>query len=189
MLDASETHLMLPPPRVTTGGGKHEHEIDPYQTPAGAVPGKTSNVQETRKPLKRRETKEDLAAKEQAKQEMRVRGKRYAQYLELMAQNGGNRVLAVSLVYCVTVEEAAENLDLLLADLRSGRGSTDIAIVLEQHDLDVTARVNMLSKHMYSDVPAASLKAIQMAGEMEGDRGTVGAFEDFLRLAKAQNSK
>lgn len=184
MLD-NEPLLALPPPRVVTGGHKTEHTIDPYQAPPGAVPGKVSNLRETKSP-KKKATAADLAAREQARELSRLRGNRYKQYNDLLLDYEGDQCKALATVFGVSLEEARDRFYELHAEVRTGIGSTDIGEVLAQHGLDMSARARNLQRWMYSENPAASLKATDMANEMEGGSGEIGSFEFFLRTAKAQ---
>ena len=74
----------------------------------------------------------------------------------------------------------------LLAEVRRGMGVSPLGDLLERRGLGLAARVNILGKHAYSDNPAASLKAIDMIGDMAGQTANEGSFESFLRLAKSQ---
>jgi len=175
--------LMLPPAHPRH---RHEHDKDPYESPPGAVPGKASNVTTIHAEPKRRMSKEDLAARTAARTELRARATRYNDYLDVLAETGGNQITALASVYGVTEEEAKANRMELQADVRSGIGSTELAEVLERNDLSVAARTNLLRKHAYSNNPAASLKAIDMINETEGAGNNFGgSFEQYLRMAKA----
>lgn len=182
--------LMLPAPRVMPSHPhKHEHKLDPYEAPPGAVPATTitpSKSQTTEGPIKRKLTKEDEQKRELARADRRMRGTRYTRYLDELARIGGNQTMALATVYGISIEEAQERRLELQADVRTGIGNTDVGEILQQNDLDMTARANILRKHAYSDNPAASLKAIDLANDLEGDRGETGSFEQFLRLCKAQ---
>ncbi len=180
LLNQEPPLLALPSPRIAH---KHEHEIDPYESPPGAVP-----VILSEKPLKRKQTAEDVATRKAARMEARALATRYERYLDLMAQSGGDRDQALASVFNVSIEEAQERRLELHAEVRRGLGSTTLAEILEKNDLSLVARANILRKHAYSDIPAASLKAIDMVQELEGDRSDVGSFEAYLRVVKAQSS-
>lgn len=175
---------MLPAPRPAH---KHGHDRDPYETPLGAVPAKVSNiVRELQRPITRPQTKADELARQEAKSELRIRASRYRSYLDEMIANGGDQLAALAVVYGLDIDEVKERRDELHADVRSGIGGTELAEVLEQHDLGLNTRVALLKKHAFSDIPAASLKAVDMINDLEGDSGSVGTFESYLRLVKAQ---
>lgn len=184
------TMLALPPPRVVTHAHKHEHERDPYESPPGAVPARVTNARTTQQaPLKRRMTREDLSKREAAREDMRVRSNRYLRYLDLLRANGGDKISALAAIYSVSLEQAHERQYELHLDVRTGMGGTDLAGVLEANDLALTDRVALLRSHAYSDNPAASLKALDMAQDLEGSGGGQGSFESFLRLIKTQKGR
>lgn len=168
--------LMLPPPRPHKRGA---HDVDPYESPPGAVVVH-------HEPITRPLTKADEKARDVAKSEVKARSERYARYLDALTEHGGDQELALADVYGLSPEEVRPRRLELQADVRSGIGGTELAEVLERNDLSLLARVNVLRKHAYSTNPAASLKALDMIGELEGERSEVGSFESFLRLAKAQ---
>ena len=180
--------LALPAPRVIPSH-KHEHKVDAYQTPPGAVPGKVSNITITQGPPTRALTKEDEQKRELARADRRMRTVRCRRYMDEMARVGGNQVMALATVFNISIEEAAERQIELHDDVMSGLVHTDVGELLKQHSLDQASRAYILSRHMWSDNPAASLKAADMANEMEGDRGETGSFEQYLRLSKAQQEK
>lgn len=179
----NEPPLMLPAPRPAH---KHGHDRDPYETPPGAVPAKVSNLKTQTGPIKRQQTKADELARQEAKSELRIRASRYRSYLDEMIANGGDQLAALAVVYGLDIDEVKARRDELHADVRSGIGGTELAEVLEQHDLGLNTRVALLKKHAFSDIPAASLKAVDMINDLEGDSGSVGTFESYLRLVKAQ---
>jgi hypothetical protein len=168
--------LMLPPAKHH----KHEHEADPYESLPGAVP----SMQTTTQPLKREPTKGDVAQRKLRQAEQRALALRTNRYLEARADNMGDIDQALSQVFGVSIEEARERRDELHTEAMRGIGATPLGELLEQNDLSLMARVKLYARHAYSPVPAASLKALQEIGEMEGERQDQGSFESFLRLAK-----
>ena len=173
---------MLPPVRPSRS---HAHDVDPYESPAGAVPIRLRS--ETTEPIKRKMTKEDIAARDLSRKEAKMRAARYDRYLDAMIEFGGDREQAIADVYGLPVEEARLRMTDLHADVVAGIGTSSLADVLERNDLAMAARGALLRRHAYSANPAASLKAIDMVTNLEGERGIVtGTFEDFLRTVKAQ---
>lgn len=181
--------LALPAPRVTPSHPHKEREHDPYEVLPGAVPdveGKASKLSTTfNGPPKRDLTPEEKKTRELARSDAKLRRARYARYIDLMMALGGNRTMALAQVYGVSIEEAQERSFELHADVLTGIADSDLGTVLEANDLGLAARARVLSKHLYSKNPAASLKAADMIKDIEGDRGDVGSFESFLRVAKA----
>jgi hypothetical protein len=131
-------------------------------------------------------TGREIAARAEAQLEVKARGERYNRYLDAMIEFAGDQEQALADVYGLTVEEVRPRRLELQADVRNGLGSSDLADVLEQNDLTMRARATLLRKHAYSLNPAASLKAIDMVTELEGERSDVGSFESYLRLIKSQ---
>lgn len=184
-INKGEEQLALPPPRVVTSHphktGEHKH--DPYETPPGAIPGKVGNVETSYSQIKRKMTKADIKARDEARLQVAARAARYNEYIDIMGEIGGNKVIALARVYGISVEEAKLRQEELHADVVSGMAGTDVATILVNNDIDLSARAKVISKHMYSDNAAASLKAADMAAELEGDRTELN-FEHYLRTAK-----
>lgn len=171
--------LMLPPARQH----KHEHSEDPYKVLPAAVPGRAKATSLGSEPIKRDLTPEDKARREIARAEQKELGRRYDAFLDAMILHGGDKRLALIDVYGEE-EVNGRGIDELHLEVRRGIGSTEVGATLERFDLDATARARMLAKHVYSDNPAASLKAIDMVNEMAGDGGGGGSFEGYLRITK-----
>jgi len=180
LIDVEAPPLMLPSPRPTH---RHEHEVDPYQSPPGAVPVRLRS--ESTSPLKRKMTKADLEARNAARKERAMKAERYARYLEELTDQNGNQEQALAIIFGLQIEEVRLRRLELHAEVRSGLGSTTLADVLERNDLGQVARANLLRKHAYSAIPAASLKALDMVADLDGEHSGLGSFEDFLRLAKS----
>jgi hypothetical protein len=182
-----ETQTMnatLPPPVLAITGARtlhrHERPVDAYEAPPGAVIVHPPTVE----PVKRAETKTDVALKNAVQQEQSARVSRYDRYLDALEEHGGDADAALCDAYGYTPEVVAEQRDYLLADVRSTIGMSSIAAELERNDLSDRARVRLLRKHAYSANPAASLKALDAIGELAGARSDIGSFEDTLRQAK-----
>src|ERR1700730_16195437 len=137
-----EPVLMLPSPRPAH---RHERSQDAYEQPPGAVP-----VHVVSEPIKRKMTREDLAARKEAQAEIAMRRTRYAAYLEELVEQNGNQEQALAVVYGIQVEEARLRRIELQNDVRTGLGATSLAEVLERNDLGQAARANLLRKHAYS---------------------------------------
>lgn len=169
--------LALPAPRI---GHKREHEPDAYESPPGAV------LTQHQGPIKRKLTAADRKHRREAQAEQQMRANRYDRYLDLVREYAGDREAALAAVYGLTKEAARAQLRELLTDVQSGRATSSVSQTLENYDLSLTARANLLRTHAYSDNPAASLKAVQLAGELEGNRADLGSFEDYLRISRSQ---
>lgn len=161
---------------------KREHVEDAYKSLPGAVVPRGT----TREP-KKNPTPADRVMQQERLAEQHVRADRYARYLDALAENGGDQEGALAEVYGLTVEAVRLQRSDLQEDVRSGIGSSSLAQILERNDLSMAARAHVLRRHVYSESPAASLKALDMVGELDGARGAdMGSFEQFLRLAKGQ---
>jgi len=171
--------LALPPAR------RHEHERDAYEAADGAVPGKATRVQIT-SVTPTTPTSADLAERDQIRAEMRVAATRYNRYLDALHDSFGDQEAALAAAYNLPIEEVRERFYELRVDVRRGQGATDISQVLERNDLTQADRVAIMRRHAYSANPAASLKAVDMISDMEGDSGNLGSFEDYLRTHKLQ---
>jgi hypothetical protein len=170
-----------PPIILGTARPKKHHHEDAYESLPGAVANVKRGPEEPAPP-----TRANLALAADVRADQEMRAARYDRYLEALASNMGDAVAALAEAFEITQEQARANQRALHAEVRSGSGGSDIAPILERADLDIVARVRVLRQHVYSNVPAASLKAIDMLSEMEGSGGNVGSFEQYLRLAKAR---
>jgi hypothetical protein len=179
LLNAETPTLALPVlPRVAH---RHEHEVDPYLSPPGAVALKSV----THEPIKRQLSALEKRQRKEAQVEQRMRTARCNRYFDALADNNGNEEQALALVYQLPIEEVRANFTFLKDDVRSNTGASTLTQVLERNELALAARVRRLRAWVYSENPAASLKALDMVGELEGTRGDVGSFEDYLRIAKS----
>jgi hypothetical protein len=182
-----EPILALPPARH-----KHEHEVDPYQAPAGAVPTITVKPEKLRrsdKALDRAMTGDEKRSRALAQREAKELGERYDTYIDHLGKCAGDQTEALALTFGLSVEEAYLRRFELHADVCRGMGSSSLGNLLEKHDLGLAARVARYRAHVFSPNPAASLKALQEINEMEGSRSDQGSFESFVRLAKAQGAR
>jgi hypothetical protein len=137
-------------------------------------------------PIKRKMTKQEIADRTEAQLEQKMRGERYARYLDAMVEHMGDQELALADVYGIKVEDVRVRRLELQADVRQGIGKTQLSDVLERADLNIQSRVSLLRRHAFSNNPAASLKAIDMIQDLEGDRADHGSFESYLRLVKGK---
>ena len=168
--------LMLPPARTAH---KHEREHDLYETPPGAVPHVVSS-----EPIKRKLTPNEKEQQKLLKREHKALAARHERYLYSLAENNGNRELALAEVFNLSVEEVRPQIVDLLAEVRRGLGVSPLGELLEENGLDLRARIALLRQHAYSEIPAASLKAIDLVQELQGQTSDSGSFENYLRLSK-----
>lgn len=173
--------MMLPPARISH---KRDHQEDPYESPPGAVPHVLQSV-----PLKRKLTDAEKTAQIETRKEHKFLATRHARYLDLMIEHKGDRELALADIFEISPADARVQLLDLLAEVRRGLAVSPLGELLERGGLDLAGRVNILTKHAYSDNPAASLKAIDLASEMAGTTANEGSFESFLRISKAAKGK
>jgi hypothetical protein len=171
---------MLAPPKPRKGG----HEVDAYETLPGAMPTRAKVRETTEKPLERPLTKEELALRKEAQLEATMRAERYTRYLDALVEFGGDQEQALADVFGMPIDEVRPQRLVLQKEVRTGLAHTTLADELERQDLTQAARMTLLRRHAYSANPAASLKAIDMINDLEGDRADTGTFESFLRLAK-----
>lgn len=183
-----EPILALPPARPA--GHPHEHRVDPYQAPPGAVP-QTIDVPPPRKqrttkrePLGRELTPKEKEAQVAAREEARFLGARYNRYLDALIKSGGDQVASLAAVFDVSMEEAYLRRAELHAEARKGMGSSDASEIIERADLGKAARVEILKRLAYSGNAAATINALKLIQEEEGDTRDAGSFEAYLRLCK-----
>lgn len=173
--------MMLPPARTAH---KHEREVNAYESPPGAVPHIIKS-----EPLKRKLTDAEKAAQIETRKEHKFLATRHARYLDLLIEHKGDRELALAVIFDKSADDVRVELLDLLAEVRRGLAVSPLGELLERGGLDLAGRVNILTKHAYSDNPAASLKAIDLASEMAGTTANEGSFESFLRISKAAKGK
>lgn len=175
---SNDAILMLPPARTSHKG--REHDVDPYASPAGAVPHQVIKSES----VKRKMTAEEKAAQIEIRKEHKMLAARHDRYLDALIEFKGDRELALADVFGLTPDEVRPQVLDLVAEVRRGLAVSPLGELLERRGLDLAGRVNILSRHAYSDNPAASLKAVDLAAEMAGQTANEGSFESFLRTAK-----
>lgn len=159
------------------------HAGDPYEPAIGAVP---HDLKTSTRPLKRKLTPAEEANRTQLENDHKARIELYHAYLDELPACGGDKIKAIARAFRITDTQAMERLDELMAIVAMGRGASPVTKLLERADLDISARIAMLRKHVYSDVPAASLKALDMVEQITGAKANRGSFEDYLLLVKDQ---
>lgn len=109
---------------------------------------------------------------------------RYDAYLRLLRQFHGDPIPALAAIFDLTEEEATEQQVALHKTLVAG---TDVDRPMDEllTSLDLTqpAVLGVIRKHLYSDHPAASLKAADMIRDMWGDSNVGESIEDLVRMA------
>lgn len=179
--------LMLPAPRLTH---KHERELDAYASPAGAVPGQVSNEKVVKQtPIDRQLTADEKQAQIILRSEVAAKADLYNRWLDALIASGGDKVLALAEVFDISPEEAKHRQYELEIEAREGMAQTEVGEALERNDLGITAQVQVLRRWVYSDNAAASINALKLVQEAQGDTKDVGSFESFLRLSKLQSGK
>ena len=175
--------LMLPP--VRTAHNKHDREVDAYKTLVGAVPGHVANEKVIRQnPIERDLTEAERAQQLRLRNEAAEKGQRYNAWLDALIEHGGDKIKALAHVYVIEPSEARIRQYELEAHVREGMGASDVGELLDRNNISTAAQARILSNHAYSNNPAASLSAIKIIQEMQGDVTEVGSFESFLRLSK-----
>jgi hypothetical protein len=152
-------------------GGRHGHHqelIDPLVPLPGGQPIKY--VKEQRPP--RRKPGEASAGKQI-----------YRDYLRALSRHGGDEVAAISEVLVMPIAEVEERrLELHEQILEEAGTGRSLQIMLKENDLNKEARVRILRGHVYSENPAASLKALQLVDEIDQTRvADSNSYESYLR--------
>lgn len=173
-----DEQLLAMPTLIGTSRKEHEHRVDPYKSLPGGMP------EPEPVPPGKKARKEELEAQQRAAG--RARLTRYDRFLDNLADYHGDEVHALATVYQVSIEEAMDRRDELLLDVQTGVPTSSIAEDLKRRNIHRAAQVRILAKWMYSANPAASLKALDMAREMEGSGPDMGSFEQYARIATAR---
>lgn len=180
--------LMLPAPRTPHKHGAHEK--DPYATLPGSVPGRATNERIVKStPIERELTEPERAQQLLLQNEVVVKGARYNAWLDALIKHGGEKILALCDVFGIEEDVARANQLSLEMQVREGQGATDVGELLEQNDLGLAMQVHILRGWALSPNAAASINALKIVNEMQGDTRDQGSFEAFLRLSKLQTGK
>lgn len=173
-----EPVLPLPTPRVVH---RREHEVNPYESPPGAV----ALISEKVAPLKRRMTAAERRQRAELQADQQMRATRYARYVKLRMDYQGDEEKALAEIFPdLTPEAIHAGLERLLEDVRTGLVAHTVAKELERNDLGLAAQMQVLARHVYSDNPAASLKGLDMVREISGVQSNLGSWEEYARMAK-----
>jgi hypothetical protein len=177
--------LMLPAPRTHKHG---ERDKDPYVAPAGAVPGRATNMKVVgSKPLDRALTDKEREQQIALQGEMAAKADRYHRWLEALIITGGERAQAlVHMKECASIEEAEERAYVLEMEIRQGQTVSDIGDILMRHDLTAEMQVMNIKRWLLSDNAAASINAQKLLQELAGDSHQEGSFEQLIRIHNAR---
>jgi len=176
------------PALVVRHPNKHvERHVDPYMAlEGGAVPSDVPHKPKAPRTHKIKNVEQqDLAEVQRA---VRERARRYESYLDALIYTQGDRVEALARVFKVSPTEVLERYHELLTEVQRGATKQTVAETLEQNDLSLSARVKVLRKHLYSEVPAAALKAADMLNELDDKPTTSGTlYEHYVRMVFAED--
>jgi hypothetical protein len=157
---------------------EHEHRIDPYRTLPGAIP---DAIVPTGKRKRGRPRKDDAEAMVRAEAKRKLQ--RYDRYLDALIAMQGDTDAALAVVYGISPMEAQDRHDDLLVDVQAGVPASSMSEMMKRRDLDKAARVTILRKWVFSANPAASLKALDMLGDLEEGQADAGSYEMYVKLA------
>jgi hypothetical protein len=165
-------------------GGHHPHRgdegrLDAYLALPGAVAG-PAHPAPARRPRAGSRAARELAAQEDEAAKM-IRVARYDAYLDALVMYAGDSCKALATVFGIELEEAREKYALLLDDVHRGQGESGTGALLARNDLAIEARIKLLRRHAYSEIPAASLKALDMIDNIDGDSGSTGSYDQYVR--------
>lgn len=169
-VQAPLNELRLPVP--TPVRERPEHRIDPYQAAPGGVP--TTD----QKPKARRKKNDDIAAKESSEA---ADGLRYDLYLDRLIAMGGDKLAAIASIFNLSLQETQARFEELYAQIQHGKASSSIGELLDRNDLNKAAQVAILRRHAYSPNPAASLKALDMIGDLSGTNEEADSYDRYVR--------
>ena len=157
------------------GGGAHHHQqlIDPH----APLPGAIKIVSDQRPPRRGRGVAESDRAK-------------YALYLEELVRTGGDVASALATALNIPLEEAHEKRAELHAEMLEKGMGRSVSKVLRESDLNAEGRIAVLRSLVYSGVPAAQLRAIDLLSEMDQGRGEDenASYEAFVRSLYARTT-
>ena len=165
-------------------GGK-DHYYDPYVPMAGPLANVTPQPDTKKK--KKKSTVVAGPVNDEQVEINKARKARYDTFIGHMVENAGNMVLALSLTYGVPSEEIQGNLRQYRDDVALGLSSSSVSDLLEDVGLGKRARVQMLTRHAYSEDEKVSLVALKLATDLDGDKHDhATTYETYLRMVKAQ---
>lgn len=146
------------------------HVIDPDLP----LPGDTKRVNETPLQIRRQEVVEQYT---------------FANYTKALVHCGGDPVQAIAQLKGITQEDAAEHLDVHLAEIRRIGASIGQSAMIDALDVGFPNRLAVIHDAMYSKSIAARLKSVEMMEDIEkrlGNRREGQRIEDLIRIAVAE---
>ncbi len=108
----------------------------------------------------------------------------YRDYLDTLTACNGRRAEALSRVLGISIEAATREEHILHARMMDSLPqNATLSEMLKVYDLSREARLVVLRQHVYSPLPAASLKALDMLNELDANTGadTTGSYESYVR--------
>jgi hypothetical protein len=130
----------------------HRHRKHDTSDPREPLPEGTTTGEVVRMDANDKQTAENLASA----------------YARALVAYDGNIEKALAKVFKITEEEALNNMVELHDRARgASRVNTNMTDMMERHDLTTETRLAKLREHMFSPIPAVSLKAIDAITELD----------------------
>jgi hypothetical protein len=113
--------------------------------------------------------------------------KRYIKYAQALVRSGGDPLFAICETLNISEDEAKANLEALHERLIADGGQNPpLDMIFKRMNVGLPVRVAVLKHHLFSPIPAASLKAEERLSEIEGKnalRNTGVRAEDLIYAA------
>jgi len=112
------------------------------------------------------------------------------QYMRHLVTFQGDQIKALMATYGISEKEAIDERENLHGELLRATHGQTITDILKSSDLDRNSRVQILREHVFSPVPAVSLKALEAINELDGASRQGGdSWESFIAIALSNNKK
>jgi hypothetical protein len=113
----------------------------------------------------------------------------YREYLQNLVRFSGDGVQALASTLGISLEKAEEGFPELHAGIIKNVAPRSIAEVLKENDLHKDVRIQILKSHAFGQVPAASLKALDMINQMDSVRSQDdSSYESYVRAVQEKKN-
>lgn len=122
--------------------------------------------------------------REQAKSDPKHLRQRFSLYCKQLTLHMGDPVPALAMVFEISLDEAQERQAELHHEIMRAVNNMSQKELFEMNGISKSHRTMVLKDMMYSDMPAARLKAVDMLNDMDGSGKSSGeTWESWVALA------
>lgn len=122
--------------------------------------------------------------KQQNKADPKHLRQRFSSYCKELVKSAGDPVPAIAMIYGISEEEAREREIELHSEIMRAVNNMSQKELFEMNGISKAHRTMVLKDMMYSDIPAARLKAVDMLNDMDGSSKSSGdTWEEWAAMA------